>query len=65
MLCSEEEARNSGKKFIEKLKQAYSENPKIKVIDVSCFSMTGDYVCPYYGRFDEEAKDHCCKCWNP
>ena len=37
----------------------------MKVIDVSCFSMNGDYVCPYYGKqYTDEAKEHCAKCWN-
>ena len=44
---------------IKKATEKFIENnkSKIRVIDVSCFSMTGDYVCPYYGQNTEESEN--------
>lgn len=47
-------------------------NKKLMLIDVECFSFTGDYVCPYYQdsfSSDKELREkiweeHCKKCWN-
>lgn len=47
-------------------------NKKTMVIDVNCFSFTGDYVCPHYHdsfSSDKELREevwdkHCRKCWN-
>jgi hypothetical protein len=48
-----------------KLKEMVGKKYKTRVISVSCFSMGGNYVCPYYRKeYTEEAKEHCAKCWN-
>ena len=47
-------------------------NKKMMVIDVHCFSFTGDYVCPHYYDSLSSDKDlrkktwdeNCRKCWN-
>lgn len=49
---------------VEKSLEKLNEKIKITTISMSCFSMRGNYVCPYYGQFTDEAKEHCHKCWN-
>lgn len=47
------------------IKNIKREELKIQVLDVSCFSMDGSYICPYYylPQSDKNKQHECNKCW--